>query len=584
MASPDTGLPREESLARPAGPGDSALTRVGAAPAALALLPDHQQTSDADLLAALHNRDPLAFVEVYQRTAPAAHAIARRLLGRIPHVEAALRLVYADLWLTPPSDGSLVQWVRSRCFAVASIDLRHRAAPPGEPSVLTILEDLPPPTVHHVSRVERALAALPPAVRRAVLLAHDAGVASAEQADPEAAALLEAGLLVLGDPDSALDVTAPPVGTMGDWALGLLTAADAEVVAAAVAADPQLAARATRLHAGRRRLEGLPASPNTSQRILGHVLATSVASTPAALPAESRRRPPTGGVGLVAASLVLVLVAGVLLLTSRYPANTDLAVAQAPAPRPVPTATAPEAPAPPARSARMPRMQSSPEPRIVRPAQSAPQAQPAAPPVRVTVPRMQVDRRLVGLSVLNDGTLAAPEDFDTPGWYREGVAPGDAGPAVIVGHVDSLEGPAVFFKLETLRPGDKAHVKRSDGTTVTFVIDSVRRVPKDDFPTQQVYGPTQRPELRLITCGGAFDNTTRSYDDNVIAFASLEQAKQAEPKAGGVRRRRPAKPDARGAAGSQQPTTYDHLGRPVTPRRGGEGTGGARRPPPDADA
>nr|MBA2529740.1 class F sortase [Euzebyales bacterium] len=487
----------------------------------------------------LHDRDALAFVEVYQRTAPAAHAVARRLLGRTGHVEAALRSVYSDLWLAPPCDGSLIRWVRGRCFAVAAADLRHRAAAPAEPSVATLLDDLPTPTVHHLTRAERCLADLSERGRRAVLLAHDAGVASADQPDPDAADLIEAGLLALADPDAPPETRTPSgVEGLADWVLGLLPEADAAAVTAAIEGDRELAARTVALHSGRRRLEGLPASPITSQRVLADVLAAPVGPglEPEARPLE-KQRARRGGLGLVAASLVLVLLAGVLALTARAPVDQELAVAQS-SPRPTRSARAPvdhelavaqpsprptrsAAPAAPRATARPQRRATA--PRIVPPARNAQQAQPAPPPVRVTIPKMQVDKRLVGLSVLSDGTLASPEDYGAPGWYREGVAPGDAGPAVIVGHVDSLDGPAVFFELETLRPGDKAHVKRADGTTVTFVVERVERVAKENFPTQQVYGPTPSPELRLITCGGAFDNTTRHYDDNVIAFAHLQR-------------------------------------------------------------
>ena len=169
--------------------------------------------------------------------------------------------------------------------------------------------------------------------------------------------------------------------------------------------------------------------------------------------------------------------------------------------------------------------------------------EPAPPPVRLRIPRMHVDERLVGLRVQADGTLASPADFDDPGWYRDGVAPGDRGPAVIVGHVDSFDGPAVFFKLETLRPGDQARVRRADGTTVIFVVDRVERFAKDSFPTEQVYGATKGPELRLITCGGGFNETTRHYDDNVVAFASL--ADTDDPDGHGGQRARVRRSDRR---------------------------------------
>ena len=119
------------------------------------------------------------------------------------------------------------------------------------------------------------------------------------------------------------------------------------------------------------------------------------------------------------------------------------------------------------------------------------------------------------------GELAAPNDPARAGWYEAGVVPGDQGPAVIGGHVDSRRGPGVFFRLRTLHPGDLIQVTRSDGGTVRFSVLSVALYPKDRFPTQAVYGPTPAPELRLVTCGGRFDRSVRSYDDNVVVDAVL---------------------------------------------------------------
>jgi sortase (surface protein transpeptidase) len=105
-----------------------------------------------------------------------------------------------------------------------------------------------------------------------------------------------------------------------------------------------------------------------------------------------------------------------------------------------------------------------------------------------------------------------------------GPVPGDPGPAVIAGHVDSRAGPAVFFRLRELRPGDKVTVRRSDGRAVAFTVDEVDRYPKDAFPTSAVYGPAPGSELRLITCGGSFDAAKRSYRDNVVVYASTTWA------------------------------------------------------------
>jgi LPXTG-site transpeptidase (sortase) family protein len=114
-----------------------------------------------------------------------------------------------------------------------------------------------------------------------------------------------------------------------------------------------------------------------------------------------------------------------------------------------------------------------------------------------------------------------PEDFARAGWFTRGPVPGETGPAVIAGHVDSADGPAVFFRLAELEDGDDVLVDRADGTTVRFTVTSVDRYPKDEFPTEQVYGPTPRAELRLITCGGEFDADARSYRDNVVVSAVL---------------------------------------------------------------
>lgn len=143
----------------------------------------------------------------------------------------------------------------------------------------------------------------------------------------------------------------------------------------------------------------------------------------------------------------------------------------------------------------------------------------ALPPRRITVERLGIDHDLVGLGLDRDGVLQVPADPAVPGWYRGGVAPGGTGPAVLVGHVDSFEGPGIFFRLREAVPGDRITVTRIDRSVVVFEVYGVETVPKDGFPTAQVYGDTQGPELRLLTCGGAFDPTTRSYTQNVVVYA-----------------------------------------------------------------
>ena len=107
------------------------------------------------------------------------------------------------------------------------------------------------------------------------------------------------------------------------------------------------------------------------------------------------------------------------------------------------------------------------------------------------------------------------------GWYTGSPRPGAVGSSVIAGHVDSVRGPAVFYRLGTLRPGERVYVSRADGTMADFSVSRVQTYAKDAFPTAEVYGPAPDPELRLITCGGTFDSTTGHYLSNVVAYATL---------------------------------------------------------------
>jgi sortase (surface protein transpeptidase) len=145
----------------------------------------------------------------------------------------------------------------------------------------------------------------------------------------------------------------------------------------------------------------------------------------------------------------------------------------------------------------------------------------AIQPVRVRIPAIGVDAPVIELGLNADDTLEVPADFDEAGWWTGGSEPGAAGPAVVVGHVDSRAGPAVFYNLHVLRRGDVIELLDGSGDKVRFGVQRLERHPKDAFPTAAVYDNTPRPTLRLITCGGAFDSTARSYVDNVIVFATL---------------------------------------------------------------
>ncbi|WP_283135351.1 class F sortase [Rhizohabitans arisaemae] len=142
-----------------------------------------------------------------------------------------------------------------------------------------------------------------------------------------------------------------------------------------------------------------------------------------------------------------------------------------------------------------------------------------ADPVRLRVPSIGLTTRVIPLKLDVGGKLVAPKRYDLAGWNRKGPEPGERGASVIAGHVDSKTGPAVFYRLRQLRPGDKIHVDRADGTTVTFKVSKLARYAKNRVPDGTVYGPTKTPQLRLITCGGVFDKRKRSYRDNIVVFA-----------------------------------------------------------------
>lgn len=144
----------------------------------------------------------------------------------------------------------------------------------------------------------------------------------------------------------------------------------------------------------------------------------------------------------------------------------------------------------------------------------------SAAPASVRIPAIGVDSRLESLGREPDGAVEVPREWSQAGWFSEGPSPGQPGPAVILGHVDSRAGPAVFYRLHQLRRGDDILVTLRDGTTVKFAVDRVERHLKDEFPTSAVYFPTLEPTLRLVTCGGVFDTRARSYRDNIIVFAT----------------------------------------------------------------
>ncbi len=153
---------------------------------------------------------------------------------------------------------------------------------------------------------------------------------------------------------------------------------------------------------------------------------------------------------------------------------------------------------------------------------------PSAVPTRVSIPAIRVDAPLTPLGLLPDHSLATPPDAEKnlAGWYAGGPAPGAAGTAVVAGHVDTENGPAVFYNLGALKKGDTVEMARADGRTAVFTIDAIEVYDRDRFPSAKVYGATGRAELRLITCGGGFSQEEDAYLGNVVVYAHLTSVRQ----------------------------------------------------------
>ncbi|MQA15635.1 MAG: class F sortase [Pseudonocardiaceae bacterium] len=200
-----------------------------------------------------------------------------------------------------------------------------------------------------------------------------------------------------------------------------------------------------------------------------------------------------GGIGLVGYGL-----------TQQQVAATPASASQGGSDPPAPPAAAPPRASPPA---------------------TGPGPLPPSPPTSISIPAIGVTSPVNPVGLNPDRTLEVPAPgplYDQAAWYRGSVTPGEIGPSVIIGHVDSAaNGPSVFFDLAALAPTERFTITRADGTTLTFQVDGVRTYPKDAFPTDTVYGGTARPEVRLITCGGPFDSTSGSYRSNTVVYAHL---------------------------------------------------------------
>jgi sortase (surface protein transpeptidase) len=144
-------------------------------------------------------------------------------------------------------------------------------------------------------------------------------------------------------------------------------------------------------------------------------------------------------------------------------------------------------------------------------------------PTSLVIPRIGVRAPLIRLGITPSGALQVPPSTSVAGWYTGSARPGAIGSAVIAGHIDSLTGPGVFFRLRLLRPGNRIYVRRANGSVAVFEVTAVHTYLKSRFPTEAVYGPQASAQLRLITCGGTFDYATGHYLSNVIVYAALVQ-------------------------------------------------------------
>jgi sortase (surface protein transpeptidase) len=151
-------------------------------------------------------------------------------------------------------------------------------------------------------------------------------------------------------------------------------------------------------------------------------------------------------------------------------------------------------------------------------------------PLSVDIPAIGVKSRLLHLGVNSDGTIQVPSLYtraDEAAWYKYSATPGQIGASVIEGHVDGYHGPAVFFRLGSLRPGDSIDVTLTDGITAVFRVTGVRQYLKSSFPAKAIYGAPGYAALHLITCGGAFDYATGHYLSSTVVFASLTSSRPA---------------------------------------------------------
>ncbi|OKI62835.1 class F sortase [Micromonospora sp. CB01531] len=242
--------------------------------------------------------------------------------------------------------------------------------------------------------------------------------------------------------------------------------------------------------------------------------------------AGGRHGRPWRAAGVVVVVLIAMLGAGLIGASVRAvpPPRPPQPLAQAGPADTAPTPTSPALPGPSDDSGTVTADQASADDTATPNPDLAPAALPRSAPTTISIPRIGVNAEIMRLGLNADGTVQVPplEQAMKAGWYAPGASPGEVGNAVIIGHVDSAKlGPAVFFKLGSLKAGDTISVAREDGSTATFTVNEVKSYAKTAFPTELVYGPSAKPSLRVVTCGGQFDQSSGSYLNNVIAFATM---------------------------------------------------------------
>jgi sortase (surface protein transpeptidase) len=144
-------------------------------------------------------------------------------------------------------------------------------------------------------------------------------------------------------------------------------------------------------------------------------------------------------------------------------------------------------------------------------------------PATLTIPKLNLTASFEEpLGLYEDKTVEVPESYEKVGWYQYGATPGERGSAVVLGHVDSVKGPAVFYSLPRLEVGDRIEVVREDSLKAVFVVEDMKRYAQDTFPSELVYGKTEKPTLRLVTCTGTFDKGAQRYSHNYVVFATYQ--------------------------------------------------------------